>query len=145
VTRLKRSTWLEHQTLLAPNISPLQRKLDTIFSANYVADQQLKTLLDFVDINDPSMVTLLYSSVAMLYTTVAKETYKTSFMGDNVQPSEFDSDVTAKKFYEAFEKGVEGNFNENEHKKSLSQEEVSKKKYGRFINQDRKSIYTIDS
>ena len=80
--------------------------MDTVFSANFVADLQLKTLMDFVDINDSSMVTHLYQQLAGMYTAVALETYKTSFFGDGKDATDLHEHIIAKKFHDAFEKGI---------------------------------------
>ena len=66
-------------------------------------DQQLKALLDFVDINDPSMVNVLYQSFSRMYEKMAKNQYSANFLADEVKLTSVTlTDLTAKKFYDIF-------------------------------------------
>lgn len=91
------------QNFLTPVISEEQRKQDIFLSTKFFADLTLKSLLDLIDISDPSMVNVLYKEIARLYQSQSTETFGVSFLKDNVK-EETDSicDETAKKFLDTF-------------------------------------------
>ena len=60
IIRLKQATWVDGEVMVYPKVSEAQRKQDAVLSHNYYADMQLQSLLDFIDIGDPSLVNLLY-------------------------------------------------------------------------------------
>ena len=58
-------------------------------------------MIDFLDVSDPSMVNLLYQSVAKLYEKMAKNEYSINYLVEEVEmESGKFTDVTAKRFYE---------------------------------------------
>lgn len=60
IIRLKQATWVDGEVMINPKVSEAQRKQDAVLSTNYHADLQLKALLDFIDVGDPSIVNSLY-------------------------------------------------------------------------------------
>lgn len=117
IYRLKKATWVEGQVLISPRVSEEQKKQDLVFSNNFYPDLQLKALMDFVDINDPSMINVLYQSLSKLYERIAKESYAINYLKEFTKmESENISDELAKKFYDTFTQSLRKNIEENEHR-----------------------------
>ena len=85
IVRLKQASWLEGPTLIRPKISEEQMKQSTVLSHNFHPDLQLQTLLDFIDIGDPSVVNTLYASVAKLYEKMSKNEYALNYTTEDVE------------------------------------------------------------
>ena len=125
VVRLKQASWLEGPTLIRPKISEEQMKQSAVLSHNFHPDLQLETLLDFVDIGDPSVVNTLYASVAKLYEKMSKNEYALNYTTEGVElDSEQFSDVVAKKFRDAFSRSLTLHQAENAHKERLTREQI---------------------
>lgn len=83
----------------------------------------MQTLLDFIDIGDPSVVNNLYASIAKLYEKMAKNEYSLNYTTEDVKlNSDQFNDVIASKFHKAFTNGLIKNKSENIHKDKLSLE-----------------------
>ena len=83
VIRLKKATWVDGQVMIWPKVSEAQKRQDAVFSSNYYPDLQFKALLDFVDVADPSMVSLLYHSIAKVYEKLAKNDYAIGYLTED--------------------------------------------------------------
>ena len=70
--------------MLKPNISEAQRKQDAVLAHNFVPDLTLNSLLDFVDIRDPSVVNVLYQSISKLYETMSKTEYGVNYQIEDI-------------------------------------------------------------
>jgi len=146
VIRLKAATWTDGQVMIKPSISEQQQKQAAVLRADKYSDEQLKALLNFVDVNDPSMVNLLYSSFARLYEKMSKNEYSIHYLNDDVKlETEFSHDSLAKQFYNSFKNSIEENFKQNSHKARIDPKEVQRLKDARFVNQDRACIETSHS
>ena len=70
---------------------------------NYVPDQSLKAILDFIDIDDPSTVNTLYASISKVYERMAKNEYVINYTTESIKlESEQHTDTLAKKFFDTF-------------------------------------------
>ena len=67
-----------------PNISEWQKKQAAFLDHKFVPDLQLKSLLDFVDINDPSMISTIYQSMATVYEKMSESQYELNLLADDV-------------------------------------------------------------
>ena len=106
-----------------------------MLSTKFFADQTLKALLDFVDISDPSMVSVLYKEMARMYQTMSMETFGVGFLKEHVkEETASSSDETAKKFLDTFAQCLKDHIEENEHRKRVTREEVVEMRAKRFIN-----------
>ena len=106
-----------------------------MLSTKFFADQTLKALLDFVDISDPSMVSVLYKEMARMYQTMSMQTFGVGFLKEHVkEETASSSDETAKKFLDTFAQCLKDHIEENEHRKRVTREEVVEMRAKRFIN-----------
>jgi len=83
VIRLKRATWVDGEVMIWPKVSETQKRQDATFSCGYYADLQLKALLDFIDVGDPSMVSLLYHSISKIYEKLSKNDYAINYLTED--------------------------------------------------------------
>ena len=58
------STWIDGQLMLHPALSEEMKKQEAVLSYKYVPDLTLKAFIDFVDVNDPSIVKILYQNIS---------------------------------------------------------------------------------
>ena len=79
ILRLKKATWVDGQILMQPILTEEQKKQNAILSNNYVPDLQLKSLLDFIDIGDPSIINFVYGSISKLYERMAQTGYAINY------------------------------------------------------------------
>lgn len=85
IIRLKKAYWMEEQVMMRPAIPDWLMKQNVLLKENAAyGDEQIKALLDFIDISDPSAVNSLYGSFAQIYDKMAKNEYSVNFLTEHV-------------------------------------------------------------
>jgi hypothetical protein len=74
-----------------------------VLAQHNTPDVLLKSFIDFIDIGDPSVINLVYSSISSMYEKMAKNEYSVNFLADAVKmKTDLQSDTIALKFHTSF-------------------------------------------